>query len=238
MERTILFSLRQESRLKEWNKMKYIKKSNPPIELITYRKTPGATYQDLYDNHKDIWELTRLSLAEEQGYICCYCGQRISGFQGTQIEHVFAKGTAAYEKMQLDYESNLLACCDGGKYARRLDPTIPYADLYCDTPKESTPIPVTPLNPLCEEKFLYGSDGDIVGVGADAEATIDILNLRSPILKNKRKSAIDAYSMFATIDWQREYERLNNKNSNGEYTEFCFVLRSYIECFHAESLHS
>ena len=232
-----LSSLRQELRLKEWNKMKYIKKKAPPVELVAYRNTLGASYQDLYNNHNDIWELTRLSLAEEQGYICCYCGRRITGFQGTQIEHIFAKGTTAYEKMQLDYETNLLACCDGGKYERKLNPSIPSTDLYCDTPKDTTPIPVTPLNPLCEEKFLYASDGDIVGVGADAEATIEILNLTSHILKNKRKYAIDAYSMFPNVDWEKEHERLNNKNANGEYTEFCFVLQSYIECFHSESLH-
>ena len=216
--------------------MKYIKKTNPPAELISYRKAPGANYKDLFDNHPDIWEITRLSLAEEQGYICCYCGQSITGFQGTQIEHIFAKGTVAYQKMQLDYETNLIACCDGGKYKRRLNPSIPTSDLYCDTPKANTPIPVTPLNPLCEEKFLYGSDGDIIGVGADAEATIEILNLKSVILKNKRKSAIDAYSLFPNVDWKEEHERLNKRNEKGEFVEFCFVLRSYIECFHGKSL--
>lgn len=216
--------------------MKFIHKLAPPNELVVYRCSPGATYKDLHDNHYDIWELTRLSLAEEQGYICCYCGQRITGFQGTQIEHIFAKGTTAYEKMQLSYETNLIACCDGGKYQRKLNPTIPVADLFCDTKKQDSPIPITPLNPLCEEKFLYDSDGDIVGVGADAEATIEILNLKSPILKNMRKSAIDVYSLFTDIDWKEEYERLNIKNVSGQYPEFCFVLRSYIEIFHAKKL--
>ena len=216
--------------------MRFIRKKEPPADLITYRNMPGATYQDLYDNHRDIWELTRLSLAEEQGYICCYCGQRITGLQGTQIEHVFAKGTMAYEKMQLDYESNLLASCDGGKYARKTDPSIPATDLHCDTAKADTPIPMSPLNPLCENSFLYGSDGSIVGVGADAEVTIEILNLTSPVLKNKRKAAIDAYSFFNEVDWKKEYDRLNSMNEEGKYIEFCFVLRSYIECFHAGSL--
>ena len=100
--------------------MKYIKKSSPPSELIAYKNSTGASYEDLVANHHDIYEITRLSLAEDQGYICCYCGQRITGFEGTQIEHVFPKGTAAYGKMQLDYETNLIASCDGGKYKGRL----------------------------------------------------------------------------------------------------------------------
>lgn len=216
--------------------MRLIQKNTPPSDFDTYRKTPGASYKDLYDNHRDIWELTRLSLAAEQGYICCYCGQRITGFQGTQIEHIFAKGTAAYEKMQLDYETNLIASCDGGKYKRKINPSIPVDDLHCDTKKSQDPIPLSPLNPLCEERFLYSDDGDIIGAFPDAEATIEILNLTSPILKNMRKAAIDAYTMFPSVDWKTEYERLNTKDSSDQYTEFCFVLRSYIEVFHNTEL--
>lgn len=216
--------------------MRYIHKNLAPPELVKYTKTPGASYKDLHDNHHDIWEITRLSLADEQGYICCYCGQRITGFQGTQIEHIFPKGTTAYEKMQLDYDTNLIASCDGGKYKRHNNPLIPAAQLHCDTKKHDDPIPVNPLNPNCDEKFLYDIDGNILGVGFDAEATIEILNLTSPILKNMRKSAIDAYSFFPNINWKDEYERLKNKNASGQYTEFCFVLRSYIELFHAEAI--
>ncbi len=216
--------------------MKYIKKSSPPSELISYRNSVGASYDDLVANHHDIYEITRLSLAEEQGYICCYCGQRITGFEGTQIEHVFPKGTAAYGTMQLDYETNLIACCDGGKYKRKIDTSIPVDDLHCDTKKSNNPIPVTPLNPLCEEKFLFNIDGDIFGVGADAEATIEILNLKSPILKNMRKAAIDYYSQFPPTDWNEELEKLKHKNSNNQFTEFCFILKQYIEIFHASEL--
>lgn len=216
--------------------MKYIKKSSPPAELISYRNSAGASYDDLVANNHDIYEITRLSLAEEQGYICCYCGQRITGFEGTQIEHIFPKGTAAYGTMQLDYETNLIACCDGGKYERKIDPSIPVDDLHCDTKKSNNPIPVTPLNPLCEEKFLFNIDGDILGVGADAEATIGILNLKSPILKNMRKAAIDYYSQFPPTDWNEELEKLKQRNSSNQFTKFCFVLKSYIETFHASEL--
>lgn len=216
--------------------MRHIHKNSAPPELVSYAKAPGASYKDLHDNHHDIWETTRLSLAEEQGYICCYCGQRITGFEGTQIEHIFPKGTKAYKKMQLDYDNNLIASCDGGKYKRKGDPSIPPCDLHCDTKKSDDPIPVNPLNPSCEEKFLYDEKGDVIGIGSDAEVTIEILNLSSPILKNMRKAAIDAYSFLPNINWKEEYERLKDKNAKGQYTEFCFVLRSYIELFHAETI--
>lgn len=204
--------------------------------MIAYKNSTGASYEDLVANHHDIYEITRLSLAEEQGYICCYCGQRITGFEGTQIEHVFPKGTAAYGKMQLDYETNLIASCDGGKYKRKIDFSISADDLHCDTKKCQNPIPVTPLNPLCEEKFLFNIDGDILGIGADAEATIEILNLKSPILKNMRKAAIDYYLQFPPTDWNEELKKLKQKNSNNQFTEFCFVLKQYIETFHSSEL--
>ena len=216
--------------------MRYIHKKPTPPELVTYSKTPNSSYEDLYNNHRDLWEITRLSLADEQGYICCYCGQRITGFQGTQIEHIFPKGTIAYKKMQLDYDNNLIASCDGGKSQRKVNPSIPSCDLHCDTKKSDNPIPVSPLNPGCDEKFLYDENGDVIGIGSDAEATIEILNLSSPILKNMRKAAIDAYSLLPNINWKKEYERLKDKNAKGQYIEFCFVLRSYIELFHAETI--
>lgn len=135
--------------------------------------------------------------------------------------------------MQLDYENNLIASCDGGKYKRQQNPNIPFSDLHCDINKGSTPIPINPLDVRCENMFMYDSDGDILGDGPTAEATISILNLKSPILKSRRKAAIDAYSYMPGIKWKEEYERLNMKNQRSEYTEFCFVLRSYIEIFHA-----
>lgn len=213
--------------------MKYIKKASPPTEFLSYRRTSGANYDDLVSNHHDIYETTRLSLAEEQGYICCYCGQRITGFEGTQIEHIFPKGTAAYETMQLDYETNLIASCDGGKYKRKMDSSISVDELHCDTKKNSDPIPVTPLNPLCEGKFLFDRDGNILGVSADAEATIAILNLTSPILKSMRKAAIKYYSDYPISDWQKEYDRLSQKDSQGKFEEFCFVLQNYIMMNHS-----
>lgn len=216
--------------------MKYINKNTPPSELVSYRRAPGASYDDMVKNHHDIYDITRLSLAEEQGYICCYCGKRITGLKGTQIEHIFAKGTAAYSKMQLDYETNLLACCDGGKYERKSDPSILADDLHCDTKKSNDPIPVTPLQNNCQDKFVFDIDGTILGISADAEVTIQILNLTSPLLNTERKYAIDAYSMFPSMDWKEEWERLEKRNSKGEYVEYCFVLQRYIEIFHEKDL--
>lgn len=209
--------------------MKYIQKNAPPAELIAYRQQPGATYIGLRSKKK-LYKKVKYALAKEQGFICCYCGRRITGGPDSQIEHFFAKGTPVYEEMQLDYETNLLACCDGGKEDRSQG-IIRKEDLYCESIKGTTIIPVNPQYIDCEDKFLFSQDGEVIGVNKDAEVTIKILNLNSPALKNMRKYAIDNYSLFPPTSWEDELKRLRAKNNIGQYEEFCFVLESYIGTF-------
>lgn len=216
--------------------MKLIKKNTVPTELVAYKSTTGANYRDLIKNHPDVADVVRLSLADEQGYICCYCGRQIDGIVGTRIEHIFPKSIPEFQPMELDYENNLLAACDGGKQERKTDPTRTVNDLFCDVHKDNKIIPMHPLNPVCEEKFMYDINGDIIGVGSDAEVTISLLNLNSVILKNKRKAAIKYYIDYPVSDWKSEHERLSQKDSSGKFEEFCFVLQRYIELFYADSL--
>lgn len=210
--------------------MKYIHKNPEPVELRQYRQEANASYAGLRKK-KALYRKVKRSLAEEQGFICCYCGRRITGGTDSQIEHIFAKGTPIYEEMQLDYETNLLACCDGGKNARKTD-SIRKEDIYCEAPKGDTILPINPLNPDCEKKFIFAEDGEVLGVSKDAEVTIKILNLNSPVIKTMRKYAIDNYALFPVTDWTAELERLRTKNVKGQYEEFCFVLESYIKIFH------
>lgn len=215
--------------------MKYIHKNSEPIELRKYRQAPNATYAGLRKK-RSLYRKVKWSLAQEQGFICCYCGRRISGTSSdTQIEHIYAKGTPVYEEMQLDYETNLIACCDGGK-RERCNGKIRKEDLYCESLKGDIILPVNPLTIECEDKFLFSDDGEVLGISKDAEVTIKILNLNSPAIKNMRKYAIDNYSLVPPTNWKCEYDRLKKKNTNNQYTEFCFVLQKYIEVFHSDSL--
>ena len=173
---------------------------------------------------------TKLSLCKEQGYICCYCGRRINGDYKTQIEHFYPKGYAQYKELQLDYETNLLACCDGGKSERK---TVSNNEsvLFCEATKGEQIITVNPLTIECEDKFLFDEEGEIFGVSKDAEVTIKILNLNSPVIKNMRKNAIKYYEEYCVDnkvdDWEKEITRLDEKDE-GKYEEFCFVLQSYV----------
>ena len=81
-----------------------IKKGVEPDSLRYYRRTPGANFDGL-----DKTEL-RERLLEEQGHLCAYCIQRITGKGAVKIEHYEKRTT----ENQLEYK-NLLAVCSGNE---------------------------------------------------------------------------------------------------------------------------
>jgi len=84
--------------------MKYIKKQSEPLSLKQFRAIPGANYDDYMEKDE-----LRQALGEEQGFICCYCMQRIK-LETMHIEHW--KPRSLYPALSLDYK-NLLAVCAG-----------------------------------------------------------------------------------------------------------------------------
>ena len=70
-------------------------------ELWAFFRDDGNAAYDALKNH----------LVKEQGYICCYCGQRIENDNHTAIEHLQPK--SSYKIKIFDY-NNLIASCRGG----------------------------------------------------------------------------------------------------------------------------
>lgn len=224
--------------------MKFIAKEEAPKEYQNYCRRKKASYDDLRkENNRDVYDKLRVSLLEEQGYICCYCGCRIT-LENLTIEHLIPRSMR--RDRELDY-SNLLASCDGGQNKRSNSKKVKLSKserdklypLYCNCQKGDKEIPVTPLIDGCEERFEYDEKGTIICKEGDtaAENTINILNLNNSTLKNQRQAAIK------TIIWRKdeikknkkeEIARLSSKrNDDGvfKYLPFCFVMTSYIENF-------
>lgn len=206
--------------------MKYIEKQSPPQSFKRYSSNRRASFEDLSKNHVTIKQELRASLVEEQGYICCYCGCRINN-DDAKVEHL--KSRHKYSKLQLEY-NNLLASCDGGQSKRSKGKEYPSC---CDDHKNHKDINVHPLLPDCESRFIFDEEGDIICSPDDIEAkeAIEILNLKSPALKNRRKATIAGYKDFPEPwDWEAEVRNLEQKIED-KYSEFCFVIKSYIQYY-------
>lgn len=204
--------------------MKNIQKQQPPDIFVKYKKKNASFKKLAKGNYAEIKQTLRRSLLNEQGYICCYCGQEIT-MENSIIEHI--KDRHNNPDLQLEY-TNLVCSCSGGKDKRVTNPQCP---LYCDASKEDFEIFVSPLDEDCENKFDFDEIGNIYGLDEDAKETIKTLNLNNAKLRNLRNSAIDAYRWLSDeeIDWQDELFKIKDKYFEDRYIPFCVVIKKYIE---------
>lgn len=203
--------------------MKHIEKRDSPTLLEDYKRQDGACFARLPSLVKE--ELKR-QLIDEQGGLCCYCGDRIT-FETANIEHFKPKDKSKYPELQLEY-TNLLSSCLGGQIERQQRRRYP---LSCDTKKGNREIEICPTDPDCEEQFMYDDDGNIYGCSEKAKFTIEILGLNNEVIKNRRKAAIDAYIglKMSTSEWTSEIQFLSSRNKDGFFRPYCFAVIYYIK---------
>lgn len=210
--------------------MKHIIKSDPPASLEAYKEIEGTCFENMPKTVKD--ELKK-SLVLEQGGLCCYCGKKILVNHHSIIEHLYPKSNEKYKHLQLEY-GNLLCSCDGGesdrsgksKSEKRKFPS------FCDDKKNDQILPLTPLDPTCEEQFSYDEEGNIYGMTDNASEAIKILGLDCSPLVIARRKAIDPYVSMSMNDaeWVSVIEDLQRKH-DGEFLPFCFAVIYYIKNF-------
>lgn len=200
--------------------MRHIRKGHEPQGLLEYRRTPHATYEGL---PQEVKEELRERLAREQGFLCCYCMQRITPEpDGMKIEH-WAPQSQSSER-QLDWK-NLLGACKGGEGA-------PLAEQHCDSHKGNTPIRVNPLEERCERLLRFLADGTITSDDPAVQTDLSqTLNLNYARLRNNRKAVLDAFRKFmqrkySGTTWSdealtRELTRLQQPDRNGRLQEYC-----------------
>ena len=208
--------------------MKYIKKGEEPESFKAWkalaRTTPNYGYSYLQNPEK---RQLHDSLLQEQGYICCYCGMRITR-ENSHIEHLKPQSTPDPD-LSVDYK-NLIASCQ-----REREPKKP---IHCGVAKDNwydKNLMVSPLNPNCADFFIYTDDGQILPTD-DLEkkdaATTTIARLRLDIgkLKDMRENVIK--NLWADLDIeeltnedkQKLIQGFQQLDGNGQYQEFCFAI--------------
>ena len=215
--------------------MKYIKKGEEPESFKTWkalaRTTPNWGYSYLQNPEKK--ELHE-ALIREQGYICCYCGMRITR-ESSHIEHLKPQSTPDPE-LSVEY-TNLLASCQ-----REREPKKP---IHCGVAKDDwydENLMVSPLKPNCTDFFIYTDDGQILATDASeknaaATKTIKQLRLDIPKLKAMREEVIKnllvGLDVFTLTEEEKQklLQGFEQPDANGQYQEFCgaiaYILNQY-----------
>ena len=207
-----------------------INKSSEPASIVRYRRRKGAEYK-LFSRDAPIdFQDVKRHLADEQGYVCCYCMGSISPDPGRMtIEHL--KCRDSYPKLQLKYE-NLMGACTGNQGANR-----PGRLLHCNPHKANKDIHFSPLDTSRDiEDYIYYEfgDGSIYSYDVDIEEDIRLaLNLNVERLKSARANVLSEFlCTFADeegIDPETWRERLEMWiPEQGRIPPYFGIIRFYV----------
>ncbi|GHT03610.1 hypothetical protein FACS189440_06560 [Bacteroidia bacterium] len=172
--------------------MRYIHKNinSKAFSLLnSWNRLRKQAEQKLSYNDFNSKSLLNEILREEQGGICCYCQQRISHFQGANIEgshneHLLPQ--TSYVDIQTEYR-NLFACCN---YSQGMKKT----QQHCGEAKHDDVIYDFIKWVDCNTQFKYNSLGEITPQGS--YNTIDEFNKNETHLTSKQKEALKAIKIL------------------------------------------
>jgi hypothetical protein len=187
----------------------------------------------------------RLELIAEQYGLCAYTGapidERLIGYHDANlvfqahIEHVKPRSVC---------EAELKA--RGGSYGRELCEDMDHRNLVAALEVKRNPparseifgaaargdeiLPVTPLQPGCEERFKYDENGGSRGLDEPANTTIGLLKLNHATLTGWRRGAIAGFFPLDLTLSREEIELLVERMarpSDGRLPEFSFCILSF-----------
>ncbi|SKB11226.1 conserved hypothetical protein [Planktothrix sp. PCC 11201] len=210
--------------------MKHIKKQEEPQEFKDWKqqqKSTGINYNyESFQNPEK--RLVHSALLSEQGYICCYCCQKIER-ETSHIEHFLPQSKTDAE-LSVTY-SNLLASCGSSQHWPK----------HCGNQRENHPIPVSPLQTNCEEYFRYTGEGEIIPTNnlelqEKAKETIDILNLNHYDLKQMRIEKLDLLQGITYEEAQEKAEFYGKLDEQEHYQPFCVAILYYLKAYYGIKL--
>jgi uncharacterized protein (TIGR02646 family) len=208
--------------------MKYIQKGKEPQILSDWKaiQKPAGNYDyECLQNPERA--AVHISLLSEQGYICCYCCQRVDK-TNSHIEHLDPQSKTDAE-LSVEY-TNMLASC--GRDTNKPEYRWPE---YCGNKKGDLAIGVSPLQANCEEFFDYSSSGEILPTAnnlahqKDAQRTIEVLGLNHFDLTEGRKQAFEALEGITQGEAELLAQDCQQMNAQGRYQPFCNAVLYFLK---------
>lgn len=210
--------------------MKHVMKGASAPEFEAWKALVNPNWTPVYDDLQNPEKRAlHSSLLKEQGWVCCYCGRSI-GQLDSHIEHF--RPQERYANLALSYE-NLHASC-----IRETEPGRP---LHCGHAKGADfdeVLQISPLDPQCEERFLYTLDGSILArdaADAQADYMVELLQLDISFLRNRREEEVNrvfdpAFLSTVTADELRLLrDAFRRRDEAGRAQSFGHVLARFSE---------
>jgi uncharacterized protein (TIGR02646 family) len=209
--------------------MKHIVKKEPPHELrLWFTGQPvdddGEPINCKYgDMPGEVKAAVKQHLLEEQGYLCCYTGIRISD-ERSHIEHLKPQSRCeGYE--DIEYR-NLLAAYPGIHPQQSPFGAHAKADWY------DADFMVSPLIENCDKRFRFSQFGKVTAANqADSAAreTITRLGLDHESLTDMRRQAIETALLKRPLK-EKALERIvqgycEPNSHSRQMHQFCFVIQ-------------
>lgn len=167
--------------------MKHISKQGSPARFEAWKSSKNQYWEPSYNNLQNPEKsVLHQALVEEQGWVCCYCGRGIT-LADSHVEHF--RPQESYPDLALDF-TNLHASC--------IRETKPGAPLHCGHakgPAFDEAKHISPLDPDCEQRFIYAFNGAILAaVPTDAAANymLSLLRLDIAFVRTRRQQVLES----------------------------------------------
>ena len=211
----------------------------------------SPVYEDLANTRE--YGLLKKELVKEQGYICCYCQNRIgksSKMDDCNIEHfkprhpdrslLTAEECEICENAQMDYRNMFASCL--GRLQEDIDPCNHKKDNWYDFE-----LCISPASDKINLLFGYHFNGKMIALNNNpyGNAMKDHLNLNTYILCEQRKAAFTAVlenefdedelleDNTYILDTIADYGKMDR---NGQYSPFCSMISYCLQEYFGNTL--
>jgi uncharacterized protein (TIGR02646 family) len=196
--------------------LRAITKRAEPAAFAAWRASGTADWQPSYAGlRQPLKDQVRGALLAEQGYVCCYCEQRVAADAKSHIEHLVPQSVDP--SRALDYGNLLCSCTNRG---------------HCGDERGNAELPVHPLQPDCAEVFEFGSDGSIAARPAAGQRAIAVLGLDCPGLRARRRRAVgDFLAVVAGLpvtEWAGRAMALLGTDGDGQFVPHATAVVSVV----------
>lgn len=207
--------------------MRKITKQPQPQKFIEATKGKYAT-SDYEELPSDVKDALRESLCKEQGFLCCYCMQRIEpNSSSMHVEHWQCQDN--HPERQLDYR-NMLGACQNSRGLRE-------KNQYCAVKKDNDDLKFNPADDNVENFIQYTHTGKIKSQDSEFDEQLNtVLNLNCDKLKNDRKSCWQSFAALMNKRWASKQqtwkleklvpaiEECQTPDANGKLREYSNII--------------